>query len=80
MGDTRDRARRPIQAWSTVVWIILILGIAAYGAAVVRNVTETLTGIAFRSATVDAARPPSRYTGFRSPWLTDPALTYCLIA
>ena len=58
--DHADCSSQRGLAWPTVVWIILILGVAAYGAAVVRNVTEMLTGIAVRSAAVDPIQPPSR--------------------
>ncbi len=43
-----------------LVWICLILATAAYGAAIVRNITETLQGIAGQSRSTAALARPYR--------------------
>ena len=41
-------------------WIGLVLAVAAYGAVVVRNVTEMLVGIATHQPPVGVVQPPTR--------------------
>jgi hypothetical protein len=41
-------------------WVALVLAIAAYGAAVVRNVTEMLVGIATHQPPVVVIQRPNR--------------------
>jgi hypothetical protein len=48
------------QAVPTVVWVCVVLAIAAYGAVVVRNVTDTLIGIADHSRAMVLAERPNR--------------------
>ncbi|HEY0184709.1 MAG TPA: hypothetical protein VGC09_18060 [Rhodopila sp.] len=43
-----------------LVWIGLVLAVAAYGSIVVRNVTAALVGIASHQSTVIVAETPSR--------------------
>lgn len=43
-----------------LVWFCLILAMAAYGAAIVRNITETLQGIAGQSRSVAVLERPYR--------------------
>jgi hypothetical protein len=43
-----------------LVWICLVLAVAAYGGVVVRNVTDTLIGIADHSRAVVVAERPVR--------------------
>jgi uncharacterized membrane protein YqhA len=53
----RLRARRVLPG---VVWVCLVVAVAAYGAVVVRNVTETLTGISDHAHTVTLGNQPNR--------------------
>jgi hypothetical protein len=48
------------QALPRVVWVCLVLAIAAYGAVVVRNVTDTLIGIADHSRSMVLVERPTR--------------------
>ena len=48
------------QAVPSLVWVCLVLAIAAYGAVVVRNVTDTLIGIADHSRSVASVERPNR--------------------
>jgi hypothetical protein len=43
-----------------LLWACLIVAVAAYGAAIVRNVTDTLSGIASRQSAMIIAQRPSR--------------------
>jgi F0F1-type ATP synthase membrane subunit c/vacuolar-type H+-ATPase subunit K len=43
-----------------LVWVCLVLGVAAYGSVVVRNVTETLVGIATHQPSMVVVQRPSR--------------------
>jgi hypothetical protein len=43
-----------------VVWVCLVLAVAAYGSVVVRNVTDTLSGIAHHPDAVIATASPAR--------------------
>jgi hypothetical protein len=48
------------QSLPRLVWIGLVLAIAAYGSVVVRNVTEALHGIVHPTSTMALAVQPSR--------------------
>jgi hypothetical protein len=48
------------QALPSVVWIFLVLAVAAYGAAIVRNVTDMLAGIAGHPRSVVLVETPNR--------------------
>ena len=48
------------QALPVVAWICLVLAIAAYGAAIVRNVTDALAGIAGHPRSVVVMQTPNR--------------------
>jgi uncharacterized membrane protein YqhA len=48
------------QAAPGVVWIGLVLAVAAYGAVVVRNVTDTMAGIARHDAAMVMVEQPNR--------------------
>jgi hypothetical protein len=48
------------QALPVVAWICLVLAIAAYGAAIVRNVTDVLAGIAGHQHSVVVMETPNR--------------------
>jgi hypothetical protein len=48
------------QALPGVVWVCLVLAVAAYGSVVVRNVTEVLAGIAHQAPVMVAVERPSR--------------------
>jgi hypothetical protein len=48
------------QALPGVVWVCLVLAVAAYGAVVVRNVTEMLAGIAGHPHSVVLVERPTR--------------------
>jgi hypothetical protein len=48
------------QAVDGAVWICLVLAVAAYGAVVVRNVTEMLVGITQPARSVIAVEHPMR--------------------
>ena len=48
------------QAVPTVVWVCVVLAIAAYGAVVVRNVTDVLAGIAGHPRSVVFMETPNR--------------------
>jgi F0F1-type ATP synthase membrane subunit c/vacuolar-type H+-ATPase subunit K len=43
-----------------LIWAGLVLAVAAYGAAVVRNVTDTLVGIATHQPPMTIVQRPSR--------------------
>lgn len=43
-----------------LVWVCLILGIAAYGAVVVQHVTEALVDMAYQQTSVKAVPRPNR--------------------
>jgi F0F1-type ATP synthase membrane subunit c/vacuolar-type H+-ATPase subunit K len=43
-----------------LVWACLVLAVAAYGAVVVRNVTDTLVGITSRQPSTVIAQQPYR--------------------
>jgi len=43
-----------------LVWACLLLAVAAYGAVVVRNVTEMLVGITSHQSSIILAQRPSR--------------------
>jgi hypothetical protein len=48
------------QAAPGLVWIGLVLAIAAYGSVIVRNVTDTMAGIAHHNAAMAMVERPSR--------------------
>ncbi len=48
------------QAAPGLVWVGLVLAVAAYGAVVVRNVTDTMAGIAHHDAAMVMAERPNR--------------------
>jgi hypothetical protein len=48
------------QALPTLVWVCVVLAVAAYGAVVVRNVTDTLIGIVDHSRSVALVDRPNR--------------------
>jgi hypothetical protein len=48
------------QTLPTVVWVCLVLAIAAYGSVVVRNVTDMLAAIAHPAPAVIAIAQPRR--------------------
>jgi hypothetical protein len=48
------------QALPGVAWICLVLAVAAYGAAIVRNVTDALAGIAGHQRSVVVMETPNR--------------------
>jgi hypothetical protein len=48
------------QALPMAVWVCLVLAMAAYGAVVVRNVTDMLAGIAHPASAVVAVAQPTR--------------------
>jgi F0F1-type ATP synthase membrane subunit c/vacuolar-type H+-ATPase subunit K len=43
-----------------LVWVGLVLAVAGYGAAVVRNVTDTLVGITTHQPSMVVAQRPNR--------------------
>jgi hypothetical protein len=47
-------------ALPTVVWVCLVLSVAAYGAVVVRNITDMLVGITDHSRDVALVGRPNR--------------------
>jgi hypothetical protein len=48
------------QALPGVVWVCLVLAVAAYGAVVVRNVTDMLGGIVHQAPEMVAVARPAR--------------------
>jgi uncharacterized membrane protein YqhA len=48
------------QAAPGVVWVGLVLAVAAYGAVIVHNVTETMAGIASQGSAMVMVEHPAR--------------------
>jgi hypothetical protein len=49
-----------VRARSGLLRVFIILAVAAYGAAIVQNVTQMLQGFAHHHAAEPVARPPAR--------------------
>ncbi len=57
--ESRDRTKVH-RAAPRLIWIGLVLAVAAYGAVVVRNITETMVGIVHHDAAVTMVGRPNR--------------------
>lgn len=50
----------PAEFFKHLLWVCMILAVAAYDAVIVQNVTETLMGITYQPASVEVIQRPGR--------------------